>query len=155
MCNEINKAHIKILIAICAIHHFPLPPPKKKSVGCVCRTGRLLLSDGAQSGARQQVAGRRIARHVCTNAGHAATAGAAGGAGGTGTGGGGGTGGGTAGGGGTGAGVAASSQHSLDYDKDDDDDDDAVFPLVDVHADCLDVTAQYKFPPGSTLHTYM
>jgi len=145
LCNEINKAHIKILIAICAIHHFPLPPPKKKSVGCVCRTGRLLLSDGAQSGARQQVAGRRIARHVCTNARHAATAaGTAGGAGG-----------GTAGGGGTGAGVAASSQHSLDYDKDDDDDDDAVFPLVDVHADCLDVTAQYKFPPGSTLHTYM
>ena len=120
----------------------------------MCRTGRLLLSDGAQSGALQQVAGRRIARHVCTNARHAATAAAAAGTAGT-AGTGGTAGGGTGGTGGTGGGVAGSSQHSLDDDKDDDDDDDAVFPLVDVHADCLDITAQYKFPPGSTLHTYM
>ena len=25
---------------------------------------------------------------------------------------------------------------------------DAVFPIVDIHADCLDITDQYKFPRG-------
>ena len=62
--------------------------------GCYmsCRTGRLLLTDGAQSQTAQQV----------------------------------------------GVQSSHSSQHSLD----------AVFPIVDIHADCIDITAEYKCPRG-------
>jgi len=78
-----------------------LPLGRPLGGGCVqaclrymsCRTGRLLLTDGAQSQTAQQV----------------------------------------------GVQSSHSSQHSLD----------AVFPIVDIHADCIDITSEYKCPRGT------